>query len=138
MNDDKIIARLFDRLKDTTFYTTLKSGHVKIHGGATYGDWAEVGRIIDPSHPRPIEVAEDFMYNHKKDAKELRTQIAQWRKDNPEDKPYDEKEYNKGIRMVAEQLLAMAKEDDLDAEELAEYVTDAVTDLQVKINELRD
>lgn len=137
MTAAKIIDRLFKELKDSPIYATLANGRVKIRGGATYGEWAEIGRIIDPDHPRPIELAEHFMYHQPTAAKELRERIAQHRKDNPVALPYDEKKYDQGILTVAEQLVAMAREDDLDDEELADYITDAVSDIKEKIVELQ-
>jgi len=80
MNESQAVNRLFEKYKDSCLFTTLKTGHVKMVNGTTYGDWSRMGKTIDPKSEEPLSLAEEFFWKHTAAAKELRTRIADWRK----------------------------------------------------------
>ena len=80
--NQKLLDKLFNKLKDCYFFSTMKNGTVRINPGRCRGEWWYVSNIINPKAGNDAEVAQEF-FDDKKAAKDLRTRIAAWRKDNP-------------------------------------------------------
>lgn len=77
---------LFENLKDARLFAPVREDRVKIRSGSMTGEWTYVGSLIDPTADdlEQINLAEHFFYKNKRQAKNLRTRIAEWRSEHPE------------------------------------------------------
>ena len=77
---------LFENLKDARLFAPIGTDRVKLRSGSMTGEWTYVGSLIDPTADdlEQLNLAEHFFYKNKRQAKNLRTRIAEWRSGHPE------------------------------------------------------